>query len=165
VILYHGGIQIVDQPIIINSGRTLDFGKGFYTTTNREQAENWIRIKTRRDNLKEGVLSIYNISDAYQTERGLQIKVFDGATDEWLKFILGNRLDKEFEHSYDIVYGPVANDRVYACLNAFENKFMTFEAAILELRTYKLADQISFHTDRGLKMIKYMDSEIIQARR
>lgn len=164
MILYHGGIMIVDKPEIIDTGRTLDFGKGFYTTTSREQAENWIRIKTRRENLAEGVLSIYEIPDDYQEKRELQIKVFEGASDEWLQFILNNRLKKSYVHSYDIVSGPVADDRVYACLNAFENKFMTFEAAIHELRTYKLADQISFHTYKGLRLIKFLDSITIQVR-
>lgn len=47
----------------------------------------------------------------------------------------------------------------YACLNAFENKFMDFDNTIKELRTYKLEDQISFHTNKALKYIKYIGYE------
>ena len=38
MILYHGSNVIVDQPKLIRQNRYLDFGFGFYTTTNREQA-------------------------------------------------------------------------------------------------------------------------------
>lgn len=165
MIVYHGGIVLVDKPKIMEPVRTLDFGNGFYTTTSKEQAENWIKIKVRRENVHTGVLSIYEIPDEFYQEKELRIKIFEGATEEWLQFILSNRLNKEYVHLYDIVSGPVADDRVYACLNAFENKFMSFEAAIQELRTYKLANQISFHTNAGLQLIRFITGEVIEERR
>lgn len=165
MIVYHGGIVSVEKPKILDPARTLDFGNGFYTTTSKEQAENWIKIKTRRQNVQTGVLSIYEIPDEFYKEKKLKTKVFEGATEEWLQFILSNRLNKNYKHSYDMVCGPVADDRVYTCLNAFENRFMSFEAAIQELRTYKLADQISFHNDLGLQMIKFKTSEVFEERR
>lgn len=60
---------------------------------------------------------------------------------------------------------PLLTTECMACLNAFENKFMSFDAAIQELRTYKLADQISFHTHMGLQLIKFIASEIFEVRR
>ena len=39
IILYHGSNVAVERPKIIQSQRTLDFGEGFYTTTNKQQAE------------------------------------------------------------------------------------------------------------------------------
>lgn len=62
-----------------------------------------------------------------------------------------------YKHQFDIVKGCVADDRVYACLNAFENKFMDLETTIKELRTYKLDDQVSFHTEKALKYLKFID--------
>ena len=115
--------------------------------------------------MQTGVLSIYEIPDEFYKEKKLRTMVFEGATEEWLQFILSNRLNRNYGHSYDIVCGPVVDDRVYTCLNAFENKFMSFEAAIQELRTYKLADQISFHTDLGLQVIKFVKSEVFEERR
>ena len=64
-----------------------------------------------------------------------------------------------FTHTFDIVKGAVADDRVYACLNAFENRFMDFDTAIRELRTYKLDDQISFHTEKALDYISFIGYE------
>lgn len=62
---------------------------------------------------------------------------------------------------YDIIKGPVADDRVYACLNAFENKFMDMNTAINELKTYKLADQVSFHTLKAVSLLKFIEFEVI----
>jgi formylmethanofuran dehydrogenase subunit B len=41
MIVYHGSNQVVEQPRLIKQNRYLDFGFGFYTTTNRMQAENF----------------------------------------------------------------------------------------------------------------------------
>lgn len=116
MIVYHGGLVSIEKPEILVPVRTLDFGNGFYTTTSQEQAENWIKIKTRRENVLTGVLSIYEIPDEFYREKKLRIKVFEGATEDWLQFILGNGLNKDYVHSYDIVCGPVADDRVYGML-------------------------------------------------
>lgn len=43
--LYHGSIEIVEFPEIRRPNRTLDYGAGFYLTSSREQAENWVRRK------------------------------------------------------------------------------------------------------------------------
>lgn len=43
MILYHGGLEIVTQPKILGSNRPLDFGNGFYTTTNLQQAQRWVK--------------------------------------------------------------------------------------------------------------------------
>ena len=41
--LYHGSLEVVSEPRIITPNRTLDYGRGFYTTTSYEQAEQWVR--------------------------------------------------------------------------------------------------------------------------
>ncbi len=39
MIVYHGSSEIVKAPDVRHSYRALDFGKGFYVTAVREQAE------------------------------------------------------------------------------------------------------------------------------
>lgn len=159
MILYHGSNVIVKDPKVIKANRTLDFGYGFYTTTSKEQAWKWAKIKQRRENTNKGIVSIYEIKDDLFSENILNIKVFNGANNDWLEFVLDNRMKEEFTHNFDIVKGSIADDRVYACLNAFENKFMDFQTAIKELRTYKLNDQISFHIEKALTYLKFLDCE------
>ena len=48
MILYHGSNVEVREPKIIVSNRTLDFGAGFYTTSNKEQAEKLSKTQTLR---------------------------------------------------------------------------------------------------------------------
>lgn len=157
--LYHGSHVLVEKPVLVKGNRTLDFGHGFYTTTSREQAYKWAQIKKRREGSDKGYISIYEVNDNLLKYENLNIKIFKGASKNWLNFILANRINEGFNHSFDIVKGAVADDRVYTCLNAFENKFMDFETAIKELKTYKLDDQISFHTKEALSNLIFIDCE------
>ncbi|MEG0126183.1 MAG: DUF3990 domain-containing protein [Clostridia bacterium] len=159
MILHHGSSVIVQHPEIMKSSRTLDFGYGFYTTTSHDQAYKWARIKANRDATPSGFISIYEVDDRILSESSLHSHSFRGASSEWLRFVINNRMKDGFAHTYDVVRGAVANDRVYACLNAFENRFMSFEMAIQELRTYKLDDQVSFHTAKALSYLHFINSE------
>lgn len=161
MILYHGSDVIVENPKIIKANRTLDFGHGFYTTTSKEQACKWASIKKNREQSENGILNIYQVNDNILNDETLKILNFNNASEDWLNFVIENRLKINYKHDYDIVHGPVADDRVYACLNAFENRFMDMEAAIRELRTYKLADQISFHTEKSINLLKFVEKEVV----
>lgn len=157
--LYHGSHTLVQNPKLIKGNRTLDFGHGFYTTTSKEQAYKWAQIKKKREAVTNGFISIYEIDDNILRDTDLNIRVFEGACEEWLNFVLDNRLKSNYIHNFDIVKGSVADDRVYTCLNAFENKFMDFDTAIKELRTYKLDDQISFHSEKAIDKLKFIGFE------
>jgi hypothetical protein len=50
VLLYHGSNQLIENPIIINSKRTVDFGTGFYLTISLEQAKKLAFIVIKRRN-------------------------------------------------------------------------------------------------------------------
>ena len=69
-----------------------------------------------------------------------------------------NRMNKGFCHDYDIVYGPVANDRVYAAFALYEGGVFNREDLIKELKTYVLVDQYLFHTDKSLQLLFYNES-------
>jgi len=50
VLLYHGSNQLIENPIIINSKRTVDFGTSFYLTISLEQAKKLAFIVIKRRN-------------------------------------------------------------------------------------------------------------------
>lgn len=162
MILFHGSNVLVEKPVLISANRTLDFGHGFYTTTSKEQAYKWAKIKSRRENIDKGFISIYNVQENLFKEKNLNVRIFRGASKSWLEFVLDNRIKQMYRHDFDIVKGCVADDRVYACLNAFENRFMDFETAIKELKTFKLDDQVSFHTEKALEYLKFIDYEEVK---
>ena len=63
MILYHGSNMVVKQPKLIKQNRFLDFGFGFYTTTNREQAKNFALKVAQRRKSGEATLNIYSIEE------------------------------------------------------------------------------------------------------
>lgn len=152
--LYHGSAIIVDNPKIINPMRTLDYGVGFYTTTSLAQATDWARRRIKSAN-DFGYVNVYDLD---QTKiDALNVLRFENPTDDWVDFVEKNRQDPTFDHNYDIVYGPVANDRVYVQLALYEQGFISKATLISELKTYKLIDQILFHTDRAVKLLSFVE--------
>lgn len=142
-------------------GRTLDFGRGFYTTSSFEQARKWALNRKRNGKSREAVVSVFEVSEDYLETSFLNIKNFSRADSEWLDFVMANRTDINFTHDYDIVKGPVANDRVYASINAFENGFMDRDTLLKELKTWVFVDQIVFHTEKALSILKFTGEEIV----
>ena len=57
--LYHGSLVVVDKPEIRETSHTLDYGKGFYTTTSYEQAEAWVKRKKKELHVDKGYVSVY----------------------------------------------------------------------------------------------------------
>lgn len=154
--LYHGSLEVVREPRIIKSTRTLDYGAGFYTTTSYTQAEQWVK-RRMSSKANRGYINIYEIdNDAVHDMDALW---FDEPTEEWVDFVMANRTLKDYEHTHDLVYGPVANDRVYAAFALYEGGLLDKEGLIRELKAYKLIDQMLFHTVEALKHLKFIDAK------
>ena len=154
--LYHGSLEVVSEPRIITPNRTLDYGRGFYTTTSYEQAEQWVR---RRKGAQHpvGYVNVYELADVLPDE--IKQLRFETPTEEWVDFVMRNRTERGFEHSFDIVYGPVANDRVYAAFALYESNLLDKEGLIRELRTYELVDQFLFHTEQSLQHLTFIEAK------
>lgn len=87
----------------------------------------------------------------------LNIRKFNGADEAWLYIVADCR--KSRPHEYDLVQGPVANDKVFTTVNLFESGVLSAEAAILQLKAYKTYDQLSFHTERVIKALTFVESK------
>lgn len=153
--LYHGSIELVKQPEIRKSNRTLDYGSGFYTTTSERQAEDWVICRLKEADATIGYVNIYDFDE--HIGRSLKSLVFDSPTEEWIDFVMHNRTERSFTHDYDIVYGPVANDRVYAAFALYEGGLLDKHNLIAELKTYKLVDQYLFHTEASLQALRFIE--------
>jgi hypothetical protein len=160
ITLYHGSIEIVERPEIRIPNRTLDFGPGFYLTSSEKQAEDWVYRRLEERKLSTGYINEYQF-DKEDASAVLKIKSFDSPSDEWVDFVMANRRRVNFSHDYDMVSGPVANDRVYTAFSLFEGGVLSKEALIAELKTYRLVDQYLFHTSRSLSYLKYINSKSV----
>lgn len=155
--LYHGSLEIVQKPEIRKANRTLDYGSGFYTTTSYEQAEAWVRRRMDEAKQNKGYVNVYEIPESLLTE--LRQLLFQSPTEEWVDFVMRNRTEKGFVHDYDIVYGPVANDRVYAAFALYEGGLLNKQDLIKELKAYKLVDQYLFHTERAVQALTFIEAK------
>ncbi|MBO7114245.1 MAG: DUF3990 domain-containing protein [Bacteroidaceae bacterium] len=154
--LYHGSTVAVRKPSLRPGRPNADFGKGFYTTSNYEQAVRWAHIKQEREEAERAVVSVYEFDETLLDSLDLNIRRFTGADEPWLYFVVDCR--KSRPHEYDLVQGPVANDKVFITVNLFESGVLSAEAAILQLKAYKTYDQLSFHTEKVIKTLKFVES-------
>lgn len=157
--IYHGSIDRVEFPEIREPKRTLDYGSGFYATTSYKQAENWVRRRMREHKAEKGYVNIYEFDT--RVMRDYNTISFHAPTEEWVDFVMSNRMAEGYSHEYDIVYGPVANDHVYAAFALYEGHIINKQTLIAELRTYTLVDQYLFHTKKSLESLSFIEAKEI----
>lgn len=155
--LYHGSLEIVAHPEIREATRTLDYGNGLYATTSFQQAEAWVKRRAKENHAAKGYVNVFDFD--FSSLRRLNSLLFAKPTDEWVDFVMANRTQNDFSHSYDIVYGPVANDRVYAAFALYEGGVLDKASLIRELKTYKLVDQYLFHTEESLRYLTFVEAK------
>lgn len=158
--LYHGSIVSVKNPNIRQGRSNTDYGKGFYTTVDFDQAARWARIRRDRAGGGNAVVSVYEVDDDLLQKKDLRIMEYNGATKEWLDFVVANRRYAPL-HDYDIVLGPVANDNLYATISLYENGELSAEAAVVQLKTHVLFNQVSFHTDKSILQLHFVESMMV----
>lgn len=157
--VYHGSIEVVKIPEIRMPDRPLDYGSGFYTTTSFEQAGTWVKRRMKEKGCDKGFINVYDFDE--QGAKQLRQLIFGSPTDEWIDFVMANRMQKGFIHDYDLVYGPVANDRVYIAFALYEGGMIGREELIKRLKTYKLVDLYLFHTEASLRFLNFFESKEI----
>ena len=148
--VYHGSNMEVNFPRIIITRKRKDFGNGFYVTKTEEQA-----VKCARRNLSfnmEAVVSSYSMC----IDPKLNVKVFKEIDDEWVDFIA--RCRSGFSHSYDIVEGPMADDKIYNFAQMYLRGQIPKEIFISYCKFRYPTHQICFCTDKSLDCLKFIES-------
>ncbi len=94
--------------------------------------------------------------------RGLSIRSFLGPNSSWLDFVVRCRkADKS--HNYDVVKGPVADDNVYETIMLYESGALTKEEAIRRLKVRRLFNQILLHTDKAVKLLRFIEARPVHS--
>ena len=155
MILYHGTNKAFDTIDLTKSKPNKDFGQGFYLS--REYSQAMEMAKTKFDQIKTGFPTVLTYEVDEQQMNQLNVLRFDAYTFEWAQFILMSRrndTDKPM-HDYDIVYGPIANDKVGVQLWKFENQMIDLETFTRNLhRMEGITFQYFFGTERAIKLLK-----------
>jgi hypothetical protein len=149
MILYHGSNQDFDSVDLSKAKNRRDFGKGFYTTTIREQALQWGYNMFNRF----GGNGIFLYEFDFSPSAELKSRLFSNICDEWFDFILSNRVSDVLQHDFDFIQGPVANDKTVLTITGFIDGLFTREEAMTRLRYAKSNDQVSLHTQRAVSQL------------
>ena len=150
MIVYHGSSQIVEHPDVLHSYRALDFGKGFYVTSIREQAVHWAKRKADIAGSSHAVLNQYHLNE---TMDGLRVKTFPEDMNEWIDFVCNCRDGKEVYLEYDIIIGKVANDKVFRVVDMYHSGIWDRARALQEIKVYPHYDQIMFVTQASIDQL------------
>ena len=153
--LYHGTNIDFDHIDINKSKPNKDFGRGFYLSADYEQAKNMADIKVEQMETGMPLVQEYSINEIEM--KSLKCMTFDDYTEEWAKFILLNRNNPSAvpAHDYDIVIGPIADDRVGVQLWKYESQLIDLPTLVKRLKYMKgITIQYFFGTERAINLLK-----------
>lgn len=157
--LYHGSNVRIEKIDLYRGRVGKDFGRGFYLSSDRQQAAVMAQTAVEREGNGVPFLNCFDFDDSCLTNGSLRVKIFEGYSQEWAEFIIANRsnrIDKQV-HDYDIVYGPIADDRVGLQLRRFQNMYISLNQLVEELQYVYPTFQYFFGTEQSLEYLKKSD--------
>ena len=154
MVLYHGSNVVVSEPRLIPQNRFLDFGFGFYTTTNKAQAISFADKVVKRRRTGERSVSIYLLDETAILSQ-CRVLRFEAPDEEWLDFVSANRAGNYQGEAYDLIIGPVANDDVYTTFALYAAGILNKQQTLETLKIKKLYDQVVFATEKALSYLKF----------
>jgi hypothetical protein len=156
--MYHGSNIEIKQIDLSKCEPHRDFGQGFYVTKFRQHAESWAKRKSRFKH--NGFVSEFEFYYSELVTRNCKIKQFEIYDEEWLDFVVLNRNDKNPipVHDYDIIEGPVADDKVQNRIIDYLNGEITKSDFLEELKWHEETHQICFCTVASLQFLKQIDN-------
>lgn len=155
LLLYHGSNVRVDAPRLVPSRRLLDFGPGFYLTSDMGQARRWAARTAGRRGTGEALVSVFAVDrDALSA---LDVLTFAKADASWLRYVAANRTGRPVDGAPDVVSGPVADDQAVRTINNYLKGYFSEAIALQLLLPQKLKDQYAFKTDRALALLRFRE--------
>jgi len=144
MLVYHSSNQRFTSPDVVHSREALDFGKGFYVTRLKDQAEKYANRFLRAG--EDAYLHIFE----YTPDTELRIKTFDAYDEEWLDFICSCRKGGDNYKQYDIIEGGVANDKVFQTVDLYMAGVYNKEQALQNLAYEMPNNQLCFITQKAI---------------
>lgn len=154
--LYHGSNVAIDVIDLSKSRPGKDFGKGFYLSADKQQAIEMAESKVAFLG-GEPIVTEFEFDDSVLTSGQLKFKKFESYSEEWAKFVYNNR--ENFSdtpiHDFDIIYGPIANDKVGAQIRNFKNGSIDLDELMRRIKYLKgITFQYYFGTEAAIKTLK-----------
>ena len=161
MILYHGSTIDITEIKLSKSKPNKDFGRAFYLSEDKEQAMEMAQFRAEFED-REPILNAYEFDESLLKK--FRFKRFDDYTEEWARFVYDHRTEPNglTIHDYDIVYGPIANDRIGAQITRLKQGYITFGEFLKRIQYIKgITCQYAFCTQRAVnKLIKLKNESI-----
>ena len=153
MILYHGSNTAIEQIDLEKSKPNKDFGRGFYLSELEEQALEMASFKVMTLGGEE-IVTKFEFDESIMFEGQLRIKVFKEYSEEWADFVFANR-EGRGSLQYDIVYGPIANDKVGLQIRKLKDGAIDKSEFLTRLKYMKgVTYQYYFGTESAIKYLK-----------
>lgn len=174
ITLYHGSYTVVEKPDLAQCRAGKDFGRGFYLTTDYDQARRFVRSSVSKAvadsrisrQQKHGYVTSYKVDHV----DGLRCREYLEADEEWLRCVSAHRMGVQHEmnawDAFDVIAGKIANDNTNVVLGAYLRGLFgeigSSEAAafaIGRLIPENLKDQVCLRTQKALESIVFCEGE------
>ena len=148
--LYHGSTVNIQQIDLGKSKPNKDFGRAFYLSADEQQAMEMAQFRAEFEDTTP-VVNIYEFDETLFLQ--FRYKRFEEYTEDWAHFVYDHRTEPHglTLHDYDIVYGPIANDRVGAQTARFKQGYITFDEFLRRIQYIKgITFQYAFCTQEAV---------------
>lgn len=150
--LFHGTRYEFQKPELDKCRKYKDFGQGFYLTENKKMARNWAKKQTVT--IGPILVNTYEIDDEILINGELNVRIFE-ANRDWVEFVYRNRMDECFTHPYDIVIGPIADNRLPEHFAKIQRGEKTFEDIVNDIRYDRFKGlQYCFCTEKAIDKLR-----------
>ena len=162
--VYHGSYIAIDEIDLSKCKVGRDFGRGFYVTYIRSQAEFWAKRKGIKSRIG-GVVTEFEFDEDLCKVMNMKVLRFDGYTEKWLDFVVPNRTNKTTQptHDFDIVEGPVADDDIATRIDDYLDENISKEQFLKDLTYKEPSHQICFCTVQSLQSLVLRKGKIDSA--
>ncbi|WP_287620792.1 DUF3990 domain-containing protein [Parabacteroides sp.] len=153
--LFHGSNWRINEIDLKKSHPNKDFGRAFYLSEEYAQAEEMAKFKAVIEG-GEPIVNEFIFDEAYLNNNELHVCYFKDYSEEWAHFVFANRdAATEFAHDYNIVYGPIANDKVGRQITNFKEGYISFEEFLKRLKYMKgVTFQYAFCTEKAISKLQ-----------
>lgn len=161
--LYHGSNNDIEIINLAMCRPYKDFGRGFYLTELKEQAEK-MAIRVAKIHGGIPIVNIYEIADDFMESKEIRCRDFGKKVSiEWAVFVMNNR-NRYFEdyasnecnldNKYDIVAGPIADDDMVVLFRQYQNGMIDFDTLVKGMTYKEITSQYSFHSEKAIRLLK-----------
>ena len=154
--LYHGSNVEVVHVDLRQSRRYRDFGRGFYLSDNYLQALAFSEQVRKRRGTGASIVSVFEFDAVHLDDGSLSVRRFEDYTKEGARFVVMNRKYQGLEnpHKYDVVYGPIADDKVALQIDLYLLQEISFQTLVENLRYRTKTFQYCFASERAVQTLR-----------